>query len=102
MNINGNLIVATLILSSFTPLASADENSICAANGMLAETIMRGRQAGKPISEVLTIVQDNTYEKAMTMMAYEEPAWSTFESKERAEREFRIKIELDCYKNFQR
>jgi len=102
LNINRNIITASLILSSLAPLASAEEEVNCAYQGIMAELVMGGRQVGVPISEAIALDPDNAYFKQMILLAHEEPAWSTAENQERAKREFRNKIELDCYKSLQK
>ena len=99
LNINRNLLAATFILSSFAPLASAEEEVNCAIQGIMAEVVMGGRQVGLPISEAIAIAPSL---KEMVLLAHEEPAWSTSENQEKAKREFRNKIELACYKKLQK
>jgi hypothetical protein len=55
-----------------------------------------------PFSDTIGINPDSTSHMAMALMTYEEPAWNTAENQAKAKREFRNKIELDCYKSLQK
>jgi len=74
--------------------------SYCESLAGLAETTMKLRQAGVPLTKVLATHDENTPEivRRLDIMAYDSPMWSSAKMKHQAATEFSNKVYLMCFK----
>lgn len=77
---------------------------LCAVAGSLGENIMKGRQNGMPLTEMLSHTQkyDGDIDwSAIALYAYQEyPRMSLPENKIIAQQDFREKVEIACIERF--
>lgn len=101
--------IAVLYAASFNVPAQEkkiDPSVLCPALGNSAETIMRARQDGYTLTELLEnykeVIDNNgslgSVVKEMIMQAFEEPAYMTESMQERAVLRHRTLFEKECYK----
>lgn len=69
----------------------------CTIIGNLSESIMKARQNGVSMSDIMNMPSATSLGKAMTIDAFKEPRYSTEEFKQRAITDFRANWELACY-----
>ena len=89
------IIILTAALLA-TSAHAIDYEKFCERHGKMAETTMRTRQAGVPLSEVLKLVESPVY-KRMIIAAYKEPRMHTEDFQKRATDDFRIAQEVSCH-----
>lgn len=90
----------TIILTAAMLATSAhatDYDRYCTGHGKLSETIMRSRQAGVPLSDMLRIAKDDTLIRTLVMMAYNKPRMSAPENRATMIEDFRAERELKCF-----
>lgn len=73
-----------------------DEN--CLQLYSLAEKIMKSRQNGVPMPDVISVFDGNKTMRAITMLAYDEPRYSTEPMKQRTIQVFADSIYAECLK----
>lgn len=98
-----------LILTSMPlpALAEATKAEICSTVGDMAENVMTHRQSGAKMSDMLKVYGEELVAvpaaveqiSKLTLLAFEQPLFSTEESKREAVIEFRNRAELGCYKS---
>lgn len=100
------LIASIIFLASFN--ASANNYVDCEQIGELAKNIMGNRQNGVSISEIMTLVNSQSWsgnsglKKAVediVIIAYESPRYSSPKYKQSAVTEFQNQALVECYKN---
>jgi hypothetical protein len=72
----------------------------CTGLGSWAETMMKARQSGVSLSEVLTITGNDSARRQDVMSAYEYPRYASSEMQRRASQDFRNDIELKCFQTY--
>jgi len=89
------IAAALLVMSS-----NAYAGGYCESLAGLAETTMSVRQAGVPLTDVISTYDKDTPNivKAMTIMAYDSPMWGSDKMKRQAATEFSNKVYLMCFK----
>ena len=83
------------ILMALSATAAADQ---CKMTGDIAEMMMKARQVGVPMQEMMAVSQDNELRAAMVLDAYEVPRFTTEKFQKRQEQDFRDKWYMACYK----
>lgn len=96
------LALAALMLAPAPALAATPEQELhCTSLGILAETVMRGRQAGVPMSAMLQQIEgsDETVAatRALILEAYSTPRYSSQAMQLRAAQEHRVWAEVTCF-----
>lgn len=89
---NRLLIAITMALTA--TVAQAQD---CKVIGDLAETIMKARQTGVTLSEIISLPTATTLGKRMAIDAYKRPRFSTDEFQRSAMADFRAEWEVACY-----
>jgi antitoxin component YwqK of YwqJK toxin-antitoxin module len=81
------------------------KNKLCEIDSNFAESIMKFRQNGEPMSKIMKINQDVTQSKAnresageLIIAAYEKPRFTSEGMKQKSIEDFRDKAYLDCVK----
>lgn len=98
-----SLVSVVLAVSlSFVAMPAMAEDT-CSVLSDLAKTIMTKRQDGASMTDMMAIVKDRDsaagqVTKAMIIGAYEIPAYSTDEVKQRTITDFSNQVALECYK----
>jgi hypothetical protein len=92
-------LLSTLVLCAFmTPaVAMSDANEECKMIGDIAESIMKARQAGVPISHAYEITAGNELATELARQAYEKTRWGTDELQLREVQDFKVFSVLACY-----
>lgn len=100
------MTVAVILAISSAPTFAEDvkgEADNCAALGTLAASIMKGRQSGVPMSNMMAIARKNeqigSLVSAMVIAAYETPQFSGEKYRQRKVVEFQNDVMLECYKS---
>lgn len=96
-----------LVLSPSIAVAEASRQEICKVVGDMAESVMTQRQDGAKMSDMLRIYGEELaavpeavdHITKLTLLAFEQPLFSTEESKREAVIEFRNQSELTCFKS---
>lgn len=88
-----NLIIAAAAALTLTCAQAQD----CKVIGDLAETIMKARQTGVTLSEIISLPTATTLGKRMAIDAYKRPRFSTDEFQQSAITDFRAEWEVACY-----
>ena len=85
-------------------ISTSYANDICLGYGQLAETIMKNRQGGIDIVTMLETLENSNYTnnlktvtKALILMAYNHPEYTTLSIQEKTIRDFKTRIIIDCY-----
>lgn len=84
------------------PTFADDWKESCALQGNLAATIMKNRQHGIPMSQMMEVDTDpkiKDFMDALIIMAYESPRFSTEEMQKRSVDDFRDRAYLSCAKH---
>jgi hypothetical protein len=89
------IIILTAALLATSAYAT-DYEKICNMHGRLSEQIMKNRQLGVPLSDMLKIGRSQVT-KNIIMAAYKEPRMHTEEYQTRAIEDFRIAQEVMCH-----
>lgn len=98
------LILSFTIAVSYPAFVSA-ESITCEQFGELAESIMKSRQTGVPLSSLMNVIKDtpetdgNEIFRNMIVMAYDEPRYSSDNMQRRAIEDYRNLWELGCYQS---
>lgn len=84
-------------------ISSGDKAQLCETMGKTASNVMEIRQNGTPLSETMKMVEQvdpkiQDIFREIIMVAYDEPRWSTANSKTRAIEDYRISVERECFK----
>lgn len=92
-----SLSVLALGVQAEEPVKLTDR---CKTWSGMAETIMKARQVGAPMSELMDAAEEANSEamKKIVIMAYEKPRFSAEEVQKRSTDEFRDEIYLACIK----
>ena len=85
-----------------TAAHAQDYDRYCTSHGKLSETIMRSRQAGVPLSEMLRIAKDDKLIRTVVMMAFNQPRMSTPENRAIMIEDFRAERELKCFETVEK
>lgn len=93
----------TLVLATLQPTFASD---YCTSLGEMAESTMRMRQAGVPITKAVRKYEEVVYStsaagklaQAILIMAYEQPMYSVERNKELAISEFGSGVFVQCLK----
>jgi len=104
------LIAAALIAGSMTATAeeaAADQSQMCPMLGNQAETIMKARQNGVPMSDLMALVSKHfsgdgimaNFSKQMVVAAYKVPQYNGAKYKASAAHDLRTEWELMCYQS---
>ena len=99
------ITLTIFLLSGFATPLFAQENTqsaICPIIGELAETVMRNRQNGVSLSEMMGVANnaDGVLQpviREMVLEAYDGPRYSVPDNQDEAVQDFRNDIELVCY-----
>lgn len=98
------ILIAAVAALTLATSAKADAKFVgCKAVGETARLIMQGRQANVSMSDLMGAIDENGPEwlakttRAMIILAYQQPAFSTEKHKSRAIAEFGNEAELACY-----
>lgn len=93
--------VALLGLMASPAIAQdAEEIARCASYGSLAAEIMKHRQNGVAMSEILGVLgDDEDEEKAMVLEAFDLARFHSPSGKNRAVEDFRADIEVRCFRS---
>ena len=100
-----SIYVAFLAFQFFlltAPTGHAREQSYCAIVGDLAESVMRARQTGVPMSKAMEIGAQQSEDaknliEMFALQAYHQTRFSTEPLRHDAVVDFRNNIELECY-----
>jgi hypothetical protein len=95
MNIPALVITAVLVLAQ--PALAQPAQKVCEGVGAAAETAMKARQAGVPMSAVMSHAGTTEILQKIVIDAYSVTRYGTDEYQERAVQEFRNKWELACF-----
>ena len=76
----------------------ANAEGRCSKIGELAGNIMKTRQAGVDMSEVMNVAGDNKLLVAMTIAAFDTPAYQIDKNQKREISKFKNEWMLSCYK----
>lgn len=90
------LLITALLIPS---LALANEKASCEQMESLARSIMDARQSGIPLKKVMDIMKLDKAARAMTIYAYETPAYQVKENQQRKTDEFANEFYLECLKS---
>ncbi len=93
------LILAVAIIASTS--VQAKELSHCERVESISRTIMKNRQADIPLIKMVKAV-DSEPVKALILMAYKKPLWSTSKRKEKAINKFANDLYMTCLSNKER
>lgn len=95
------IVFIVLFAMPFLAMAEDEEKSTCQQFEKMAELIMKSRQAGISMSEVMGVSKISEIELArkMVIAAYESPRYQTEEMKQRAIEEFKNEAYLQCIKS---
>lgn len=94
-----SIIGLTMMISPVQ--AQEQRHQLCPSMGRLADSIMKGRQEGLAMSDMMGLAGESEVSslvRKMVIMAFEEPRYHSEEGKLRATQDFRAKIETICYK----
>ena len=95
-------VALTVALAIAPGLAAAKDTKNCDLAGKLAETIMKQRQNGRDMAEMMTMAEEfaplQGLWRALVIEAYGKPRFSTHEYQERAAQDFKNTVYLACYK----
>ena len=97
-------LILTLIA---TPALAEDKQATCKVVGDMAENVMTQRQGGATMSAMLEVYAQELsavpaavdHISKLTLLAFEQPLFSTDEAKKKAVIEFRNQAELGCFKS---
>lgn len=95
--------LALTLMATPTLADSKISHETCDSYGQLANTIMKVRQQGAPMSSLLAIVVEGATEahyelvRSMVIAAYKIPQYSTDDSKQREIEVFTNEVLLICY-----
>lgn len=96
------LLIVVLALGLITSAAHAQESDdevvTCEDYGELAGLIMRSRQAGVPLAQMMAIVRDDPVMREAALMAYETPRYNTDSIRQREIADFRDSWTVICYR----
>lgn len=101
------VVFLILSLSALPAHAEATQQQICKTVGDMAENVMSQRQAGSKMSDMLRIYGEELaavpaaveHISKLTLLAFDEPLYSTDAAKQKAVIEFRNQAELGCFKS---
>jgi len=103
------VLVAALILGiRMAPMAEAadmEKSELCPVVGDTAELIMKARQAGMPMSQLMGLVSESAegatqrVNSAMVLAAYKVPKYSGAKYQASAAHDLRTEFELMCYQS---
>lgn len=96
------ILLAAIIVFSTQTQGHGEELASCESIGGLAEDVMRVRQKGTPMSQVMNAIGELDIGRQLTLMAYEKHLFYGEEMKAIAIADFRSTIELACYKERQK
>lgn len=88
--------IAVTISLTTTPLTAETEDP-CPVLGELSGVIMENRQAGTPISKMMSVSPDNDLVTAIILQAYQQPRYSTEKYRQRAIDDFANTVMTACY-----
>lgn len=102
-----SFMVTVLILFLSGQLYAQDKLAVCNSISSLAETIMKQRQNGAPMSEMMRIAGEaggalGKVGEELVIMAYEKPRYRTENYQQRAIEDFRDSAHLECVKQARR
>lgn len=86
------IIIAALLATT----AYADDR-YCTNHGKLSESIMRARQAGVTMSDMMEAAKENELFRAVIVSAFQKPRMSLPENKKTMIENFRADNELQCF-----
>lgn len=96
--------VATIMMIA-RPVLAVNTDEACANVGHAAEAVMKARQNGVALQQVLDTMNKSQFSddstkamRAMIMMAYDRPRFNTEENKQNAINDFRDQVQLFCMK----
>ena len=92
------IIIITAALLAASAAQAFDYDKFCTAHGEMAEVIMKNRQAGTALSEMLTVAKDDDLIRSVVMMAYKQPRMRMPENQTEMVVNFRSERELACFK----
>ena len=102
------LIAAALIAGSMSATAeeaAMEKSELCPVIGDTAEMIMKARQAGMPMSQLMGLVSESMEgsmqraSSAMVLAAYKVPKYSGAKYQASAAHDLRTEFELMCYQS---
>lgn len=85
------------------PVAAEEtkKEDVCATIGELADSIMKARQIGVPMSKAMTVAKDTDWLQEMVIKAYEQPAYQSDGMQKKAVSDFVNDYLVVCYKAVQ-
>lgn len=89
-------IALACVLTTPAYAQDATDPEICKNYAGAAQAIMRDRQLGYDINDVIEIVHDNDILVQITVAAYSIPVMQSFKSKQIITQAFASKIYVDC------
>lgn len=93
------VLIALTVCASMGAQAENDESGdVCADWSSLAENIMRSRQAGVSMAEMMKLTKGTKPAQRMVIAAYEERRYHTEEIQQRKVEDFRDEAYLACVK----
>ena len=92
------IMIAGAVLLSGTAYADSNDGGVCKSIAKLSETVMKFRQAGKPMHEMMSIVDNETGQKII-IAAYEKTRYHTEGRQQRQIEDFRDGMYLACIKD---
>lgn len=98
-------LILSLVIAISSPTLVSAEAITCEQFGELAESIMKSRQTGVPLSSLMNVIKDtpeandNEIFRNMIVMAYDNPRYSSDNMQRRAIEDYRNFWELGCYQS---
>ena len=94
------IITALAVALAVSGQAQAQNSEKCKKIGAIAESIMKARQRGIPISKLMEVSEENAGGslRPVILFAYERPRYNSEEYQQEEIEDFRNRIELQCYK----
>lgn len=94
-------VFSSLLLSILIagPVLAEEENQgmpTCEGVALIAEIIMKSRQAGVSLSRSLEIAEGDELLREIALRAYEQPRMSTPQNQQRMIEDFRDELHLEC------
>jgi len=96
------MLTAAILISSVTdqPAKANDWRDRCKMDAQVAASVMKGRQKGVPMAEMMDVVTKNTTNEAaaeaLVIAAYERPRYGSNEMRQRSVEDFHNDFYLAC------
>lgn len=97
------VLMALVFAFMSIPAAAADNwKETCSMVSKLAEIVMKARQSGKAMSEVIKAAEGNEAYESVIILAYDKPRYGTAPMQQRTIEEFRDDAYVQCAKKMRK